>query len=144
MKCECPIYCRYCGRRRSRDHVGLYCKTKNCQWSHGYRTCRVTGSPDKPVLVPTPRRRKKRKKKALKATPVDAHPRGMKFFDAVKLESQRRTANISYFHSGVHGFIRMSTGYRSNRPTGKCRDLPTAGAAARKRIAKRRARKGYR
>lgn len=42
MKCECPIYCRYCGRHRSRDHVGHYCKTRNCQWQHGYLTCRLT------------------------------------------------------------------------------------------------------
>jgi hypothetical protein len=37
--CSCPIYCRYCGRKRSRDHVGHYCKTPNCQWQYGYSTC---------------------------------------------------------------------------------------------------------
>ena len=38
-KCDCPIYCRYCGRKRSRDSVGHYCKTHNCQWRHGYSEC---------------------------------------------------------------------------------------------------------
>lgn len=39
MKCECPNNCRYCGRRRSKDSVGHYCKTKNCQWEFAYSTC---------------------------------------------------------------------------------------------------------
>lgn len=39
MKCDCPIYCPYCGRHRSRDSVGHYCKTENCQWQHGYARC---------------------------------------------------------------------------------------------------------
>jgi hypothetical protein len=39
MQCSCPVYCKYCGKRRSRDLVGHYCKTKNCQWQHGYSTC---------------------------------------------------------------------------------------------------------
>lgn len=39
VKCPCPIYCRYCGRKRSLDSVGHYCKTPNCQWQHGYETC---------------------------------------------------------------------------------------------------------
>ena len=38
-KCACPANCKYCGRRRSRDTVGHYCKTKNCQWQHGYKGC---------------------------------------------------------------------------------------------------------
>lgn len=41
MKCECPLNCRYCGRRRSQDSVGHYCKTNNCQWRLGYSTCRL-------------------------------------------------------------------------------------------------------
>ena len=41
MKCGCPIYCRYCLRHRSRDNVGHYCKTRNCQWQNGYSTCRL-------------------------------------------------------------------------------------------------------
>jgi hypothetical protein len=40
-KCDCPRRCRYCGRARSRDTIGHYCKTKNCPWQHGYSTCRV-------------------------------------------------------------------------------------------------------
>lgn len=39
MKCSCPVRCRYCGRQRSRDAFGHYCKTRNCQWQHGYATC---------------------------------------------------------------------------------------------------------
>ena len=38
-KCDCPIYCRYCGRHRSRDFVGHYCKTPNCQWRLGFPGC---------------------------------------------------------------------------------------------------------
>jgi hypothetical protein len=38
-RCDCPVYCRYCGRKRSRDAVGHYCKTRNCQWEHGYKSC---------------------------------------------------------------------------------------------------------
>ena len=38
-KCSCPVYCRYCGAKRRRDHVGHYCPTKNCQWEHGYKGC---------------------------------------------------------------------------------------------------------
>ena len=41
MNCLCPLYCRYCGARRSLDSVGHYCKTRNCQWQHGYTTCRL-------------------------------------------------------------------------------------------------------
>ena len=29
------IYCRFCGAKLKRDEVGMYCPTKNCQWSHG-------------------------------------------------------------------------------------------------------------
>ena len=39
MKCNCLVYCKYCGRRRSRDSAGHYCKTKNCQQQHGYKGC---------------------------------------------------------------------------------------------------------
>lgn len=39
MKCKCPEGCKYCGRLRSRDAVGHYCKTKNCPWQHGYDGC---------------------------------------------------------------------------------------------------------
>lgn len=39
IKCECPLNCRYCGRRRSKDPVGHYCKTDNCQWKLGFSTC---------------------------------------------------------------------------------------------------------
>jgi hypothetical protein len=39
LKCACPVTCKYCGRRRSRDTVGHYCKTANCQWSLGYPGC---------------------------------------------------------------------------------------------------------
>jgi len=38
-KDDCPIYCKYCGRRRSRDAVGHYCKTRNCQWANGFAGC---------------------------------------------------------------------------------------------------------
>lgn len=27
--------CKYCGANLSRDSVGEYCKTHNCQWQHG-------------------------------------------------------------------------------------------------------------
>jgi hypothetical protein len=37
--CDCSIYCKYCGRHRSRDPVGHYCKTPNCQEQHGYSGC---------------------------------------------------------------------------------------------------------
>lgn len=39
MKCSCPEGCKYCGRLRSRDAVGHYCKTRNCPWQHGYAGC---------------------------------------------------------------------------------------------------------
>lgn len=38
-KCSCPLNCLKCGRSRSRDQVGHYCKTKNCQYQHGYPDC---------------------------------------------------------------------------------------------------------
>lgn len=31
MKCNCPIYCRFCGARLKKDHIGHYCPTANCQ-----------------------------------------------------------------------------------------------------------------
>ena len=39
IKCPCPARCKFCGRRRSRDIVGHYCKTPNCEWQHGYAVC---------------------------------------------------------------------------------------------------------
>lgn len=41
LKCKCPIYCVYCGRRRSRGAFGIghYCKTENCQNQKGYSGC---------------------------------------------------------------------------------------------------------
>ena len=39
QKCSCPANCRFCGRRRSKDVVGHYCKTQNCQWQFGYSEC---------------------------------------------------------------------------------------------------------
>lgn len=47
LKCPCPLYCRYCLRPRSRDHVGHYCKTPNCQWQHGYSCCTIHDPPKK-------------------------------------------------------------------------------------------------
>jgi len=38
-KCQCPLYCKYCGAKRKRDSVGHYCPTKNCQWAQGYKDC---------------------------------------------------------------------------------------------------------
>ena len=29
------IYCKYCGAKLRKDHVGQYCPTKNCQWQYG-------------------------------------------------------------------------------------------------------------
>lgn len=40
-KCSCPIYCPKCGRHRSRDRVGHYCKTRNCQYATGYPACEL-------------------------------------------------------------------------------------------------------
>jgi len=37
--CQCPLNCPYCGRRRSKDSIGHYCKTRNCQYSLGYAGC---------------------------------------------------------------------------------------------------------
>lgn len=39
VPCQCEVYCRYCGRHRSRDLVGHYCKTPNCQNALGYSGC---------------------------------------------------------------------------------------------------------
>lgn len=38
-RCNCPIYCKICGRIRSRDADGHYCKTPNCEEQHGYKGC---------------------------------------------------------------------------------------------------------
>jgi hypothetical protein len=45
LKCQCPARCNYCGARRRRDAVGHYCPTKNCQWQHGYSTCKRVTDP---------------------------------------------------------------------------------------------------
>lgn len=29
------IYCRFCGAKLKKDHIGKYCPTYNCQWQHG-------------------------------------------------------------------------------------------------------------
>lgn len=44
LKCKCPIYCVYCGRRRSRGAFGIghYCKTENCQNQRGFDGCDYT------------------------------------------------------------------------------------------------------
>jgi hypothetical protein len=40
-KCACPTHCKFCGARRRRDYDGTHwCATRNCQWQHGYSTCR--------------------------------------------------------------------------------------------------------
>jgi len=28
-------HCKFCGARLKKDHIGKYCPSKNCQWSHG-------------------------------------------------------------------------------------------------------------
>jgi len=38
-KCDCPIYCRFCGVRLKKDHVGHYCPSENCSWSFGVDEC---------------------------------------------------------------------------------------------------------
>jgi hypothetical protein len=38
-KCDCPIYCRYCGAKLMKDHVGHYCPTPNCQNQYGADNC---------------------------------------------------------------------------------------------------------
>jgi hypothetical protein len=43
QKCDCPIYCKYCGRMRRKDYDGTHwCPTQNCQWQHGYAGCKAT------------------------------------------------------------------------------------------------------
>ena len=39
QRCDCPLYCRYCGGKRKRDNVGHLCGTPNCQWKFGFSTC---------------------------------------------------------------------------------------------------------
>lgn len=48
-KCDCPIYCQKCGRHRSLDSVGHYCKTPNCQWQYGYPGCVFERDADEPL-----------------------------------------------------------------------------------------------
>ena len=38
-KRDCPYRCKYCGRVRSKDADGHFCKTVNCQWRNGYEGC---------------------------------------------------------------------------------------------------------
>jgi len=38
-KCNCPIYCRFCGARLKKDRIGHYCPTYNCQWRYGIPGC---------------------------------------------------------------------------------------------------------
>jgi hypothetical protein len=40
-KCDCPIYCIYCGAKLKKDCVGHYCPSTNCQWSFGVDNCGV-------------------------------------------------------------------------------------------------------
>lgn len=61
MKCGCPLNCRYCGRRRSKDAVGHYCKTNNCQWQHGYSSCTERRRNSPVVEIKLPRRKDPRK-----------------------------------------------------------------------------------
>jgi len=32
---EPRIYCKFCGAKLRRDHIGQKCPTDNCQWEHG-------------------------------------------------------------------------------------------------------------
>lgn len=38
-KCDCPIYCKYCGAKLKKDPVGHYCPTDNCPWRNGTDNC---------------------------------------------------------------------------------------------------------
>lgn len=29
------VYCKYCGAKLKKDHIGKYCPTRNCQWEFG-------------------------------------------------------------------------------------------------------------
>ena len=40
-KCNCPIYCRFCGAKLKKDTVGHYCPSKNCSWSLGVEGCPI-------------------------------------------------------------------------------------------------------
>jgi hypothetical protein len=40
-RCNCPLYCKYCGAKLRRDPVGHYCPTRNCQWQHGANNCQA-------------------------------------------------------------------------------------------------------
>lgn len=35
FKIEKYIYCKYCGAKLKRDHIGQYCPTENCDWHQG-------------------------------------------------------------------------------------------------------------
>jgi len=37
--CASGVRCRYCGALLSRDMIGHYCPTVNCQWEHGLDEC---------------------------------------------------------------------------------------------------------
>ena len=40
-KCDCPIYCKFCGAKLILDYVGHRCPTHNCQWEDGVDECGV-------------------------------------------------------------------------------------------------------
>jgi hypothetical protein len=41
-KCECPVYCKFCGSKLRLDPFGHYCPTPNCQWSYQGSGCPCT------------------------------------------------------------------------------------------------------
>ena len=45
-KCNCPIYCKFCGARLKKDNVGHYCPTDNCQWEYGVNNCVIEEEED--------------------------------------------------------------------------------------------------
>ena len=62
-KCPCPFHCKYCGRKRSRDCVGHYCKTVNCtltrrrQWNSTLPAPSAPMKRGKPMNRVSPRQR---------------------------------------------------------------------------------------
>lgn len=38
-KCNCPIYCKFCGAKLGKDYIGHFCQTANCQWQFGVDDC---------------------------------------------------------------------------------------------------------
>lgn len=39
--CSCPLYCKYCGRKLSKDAIGHLCHERNCPWEYGVTGCQV-------------------------------------------------------------------------------------------------------